>query len=40
MDFEQHGWVAIVGLNPPIGLFGLAMTPRSASHLPKHASMA
>ena len=26
-----------MGLNPPLGLFGLAMGPRSASHRPKHA---
>ena len=25
------------GLNPLLGLFGLAMSPRSASHRPKHA---
>ena len=25
------------GLSPPLGLFGLAMSPRSASHRPKHA---
>ena len=24
-------------LNPPLGLFGLALSPRSASHKPKHA---
>ena len=31
------GWEARGGLNPPLGLFGLAMGPRSASHWPKHA---
>ena len=31
------GWDAGGGLNPPLGLFGLAMSPRSASHRPKHA---
>ena len=25
------------GLNHPLGLFGLAMSPRKASHRPKHA---
>ena len=30
------GWAAGGGLNPPLGLFGLAMSPRSASHRPKH----
>ena len=25
------------GLNPPSGVFGLAMSPRSASHRSKHA---
>ena len=30
------GWEAGGGLNPPLGLFGLAMGPRSASHRPKH----
>ena len=29
-------WVAAAGLNSPLGLFGLAMIPRSASHRPKH----
>ena len=27
------------GLNPLLGLFKLAMSPRSASHRPKHAQM-
>ena len=31
------GWEAGGGLNLPLGLFGLAMSPRSASHRPKHA---
>ena len=35
-----RGWAAGGGLNPLLGLFGLAMNPRSASHRPKHASMA
>ena len=30
-------WEAGGELNPPLGLFGLAMSPRSASHRPKHA---
>ena len=30
-------WEAGGGLNPLLGLFGLAMSPRSASHRPKHA---
>ena len=33
----EGGWEAGGGLNPPLGLFGLAMGPRSASHRPKHA---
>ena len=28
------GWVAGGGLNLPLGMFGLAMSPRSASHRP------
>ena len=28
------------GVNPPLELFGLAMSPRSANHRPKHAWMA
>ena len=31
------GWKAGGGLYAPLGLFGLAMSPRSASHRPKHA---
>ena len=31
------GWEAGGRLNLPLGLFGLAMGPRSASHKPKHA---
>ena len=31
------GWEAGGWLNPPLGLFGLAMSPRSANHRPKHA---
>ena len=30
------GWEAGGGLNLPLGLFGLAMGPGSASHRPKH----
>ena len=33
-------WEAIGGLNPPLRLFGLAMSPRSASNRPKHVLMA
>ena len=29
-------WEARGGLNHPLGLFGLAMSPRNASHRPKH----
>ena len=31
------GWEARGGLNLPLGPFGLAMDPRSASQRPKHA---
>ena len=31
------GWETRSGLNLPLGLFELAMGPRSASHKPKHA---
>ena len=31
------GWEAGGGLDSPLGLFGLAMTPLIASHRPKHA---
>ena len=30
-------WEAGGGLNPPLGLFGVAMSPRSASNRFKHA---
>ena len=30
-------WEAGGGLNPPLGLFGLAMGPESASYRSKHA---
>ena len=30
------GWEAGGRLNPLLGLFGLAMDPRNASHRPKH----
>ena len=33
----ERKWVARCGLNPLLGLFGLAMSPQSASHRPKHA---
>ena len=33
------GWKAGGGLNPLLGLVGLVMGPRSASHRPKHVSM-
>ena len=33
-------WEAGGGLNPPLGLFRLAMSPKSSNHRPKHASMA
>ena len=33
-------WEAGGGSNLPLGLFGLAMGPRSASHRLKHAGMA
>ena len=35
----RGGWEARGGLNLPLGLFALAMGPRSASHRPKHAWM-
>ena len=34
---SEGGWTAGGGLNPPLGSFGLAMVPRSASYRPKHA---
>ena len=30
-------WAARDGLNPPLVLFGLAVSPRGASNGPKHA---
>ena len=30
------GWEAEGGLHLPIGLFGIAMNPRSVSHRPRH----
>ena len=30
-------WAAGGGLNPPLGLFGPAMSPRYATHRPKFA---
>ena len=30
------GWEARGGLHRPIGLLGVAMSPRSASHRPRH----
>ena len=33
---EGGGWEAGGGLYLPIGLFGVAMSPRSASHRPRH----
>ena len=35
-----NGWEAGGRLNLPLGLFELAMSPRSASHSPKHARIA
>ena len=34
---EGGGWAARGRLKPLLGLFGLTMSPRSASHWPKHA---
>ena len=34
---DRIGWVAGGGLNPLLGLFGLAMSQRGASLRPKHA---
>ena len=31
-----RGWTAGGWLNHPLGVCGLAMSPRSASHRPKH----
>ena len=33
---DRIGWIAGGRLNPLLGLFGPAMSPRSASHRPKH----
>ena len=33
-------WTVRGGLNPLLGLFGLAMSPRSASHSPKNVQRA
>ena len=40
-EWEAGGIIIIInfsqgGLNPPLGLFGLAMSPRSAGHRLKH----
>ena len=35
----RGGWEAGGELNPLLGLFVLPMSPRSASHRPKHAGM-
>ena len=32
-------WEAGGGLNPPLGLFGLAMVPTKTSHRPKHVHL-
>ena len=45
MGGSELGWVVVEmgagaargGLSPPLGLFGLAMSPRSASHRLKHS---
>ena len=34
---DGGGWAAGGGLKPSLGLLGLAMSLRSASHRPKHA---
>ena len=31
----KNEWAAVGGLYLPIGLFGVAMSPRSASHRPR-----
>ena len=31
-----RGWAGRGRLSPPLGLFGLAISPKSASHGPKH----
>ena len=35
-DMDGGGWTASDGLNLPLGVFGLAMSPKSANHRPKH----
>ena len=37
---DEGGWAAGGRLNPPLRLLGLVMSPRSASHRPKHAQRA
>ena len=37
---DGGGWEVRGGLYPPLGIFGLVMSPRSASHRPKHAQKA
>ena len=39
-EWVKGGSEAGGGVNPLLGLFVLAMNSRSASHRPKHASMA
>ena len=34
---REGGWEAGGELNPSLGPFGLAMGPRSTSHMPNHA---
>ena len=34
---SEGGWAATGRLYPPLGLFGQAISPRNASHRPKHA---
>ena len=36
MGGRWGGWEAGGGLHRPIGLFGVAMSPRSANHRPRH----
>ena len=36
----EGGWAAEGGLNPLLGPFGLAISPRSVNHRPKHAQRA
>ena len=35
VGWVEGGWETGGGLNPPTGLFGVAMYPRSASHRPR-----